>query len=79
MDSSLLNIFHQLYDFSLYLRNHKIKSVLSDCDKKKKINYSKFTQQGGRQKRTAKRSCATKVTGLDRPITYVFCGDLHLS
>ena len=44
---SLLNIFHQLYNFSLYLRKHKIKSVLSDCDKK--INKSKQVYATGRQ------------------------------
>jgi len=59
---SLLNIFHQLYNFSLYLRKHKMKFCLIAT--KKEINNSEFTQQGGRKKRTAKRSCATKVTGL---------------
>ena len=75
MDSSLLNIFHQLYDFSLYLRNHKIKFCLIGT--KKEINNSKLTQQGGRKKRKAKRSCATLKS--DRTITNMFCGDLNLS
>ena len=42
---------------------------------KKETNNSKFTQTGRQKEEDGKTLLCDKS---DRPVTYVFCGDLHL-